>query len=149
MSNHLASRLMVFNGVGFIIFALLWMTAAYAPIDRPGAILIDLLQWPLGDLEQPLSQHARWLSAVGAGVLAALGVLTMTIVADGVRRGDRPTARAAILAMLTWFAIDGAGSIASGVASNAGFNLVFLALYITPLLLASGAARGRVAGAAS
>jgi hypothetical protein len=144
MSPAFAARLVFLNGLGFLVFAFLWMTAAYAPIDGPAVFLIDLLQWPLGDLDTALSQHARWLSAIGAGLLAAFGVLTMTIVADGVRHGERSARTAASLAILAWFLIDSAGSIASGVGSNAAFNLPFLALYLAPLLFVSPSAeRGR------
>ena len=41
--------------------------------------------------------------------------------------------KAVLIGLLSWFFLDSAGSIASGNASNAGFNFLLLLLAVRPL----------------
>lgn len=143
MSAKTAAALIRFNAVGFGLFALVWALAAFAPFGEPARFLLDLLRWPIDGNPASLDQIDRWLSAIGGGVVLGFSVMTFLIVAPGVERGDQSIRNGAVAAILSWFVIDSAGSIASGVASNAVFNLAFLALYLAPLIMA------RMAGAAS
>ncbi|MEQ8936449.1 MAG: hypothetical protein RIE56_11740, partial [Amphiplicatus sp.] len=65
------------------------------------------------------------------------------IIAPAVERGDQGARRGAIAAIAVWFVVDSAGSIASGVGSNALFNALFAAMYLVPLVGANLAGAGR------
>lgn len=135
MSAKFAALLLRLNALGFALFAAVWWLASVEGASEPARALIDLLKWPLDGDPAALDQIDRWLSAIGAGVLMAFAVLTHLVIAPGVEKGDLRIRRGAIAGILSWFVVDSAGSILSGVSSNAVFNFTFLALYLAPLIL--------------
>lgn len=139
MAPKLSSQLIALNGYGFVVFGLIWSTAAYAGMDAPGRTLVDLLDWPLnGDPSLP-SEEARWLGAIGAGLCLALGLMFARIVAPLIAINDMVVSQIArkgsLLALVVWLISDSAGSIVSGVPSNAVFNFIFFMLLAVPLFL--------------
>lgn len=119
----------------YLLVGLVWATAAWAAVDAPGRLLFDLLDWPLDGVPAELGRSARWASAVGAGLLVGLSLVMSLVVAPELERGNRTVARGTVIALLGWFVVDGAGSIASGVTSNALFNVPFLLGWLVPVLL--------------
>lgn len=134
MSPKTAALFTRANAAGFALFAFFWIGAAFPGLDGPARLLLDLLDWPLDGAPAALDRYTRWLSAIGAGLTAAFAALSWFVVAPAVERGDFAARNGALIAIATWFVVDGAGSISSGVASNAVFNAVFAALYAGPLL---------------
>ena len=124
-------------GYGFVVFALIWVLTAFAPVDAPGRLLIDFLDWPLDGLPADPSSEARWMGAIGAGLSGGIGIMIARIFAPIIRMDDPVTGkivkRGGILGMIVWFVIDSSGSVAAGVPSNAVFNAVFLLLIVVPL----------------
>ncbi len=123
--------------VSYILFinAFVWGSTAFAPIDFIGRFYLDVLHWPAGDGLPVYNQNLAWLSAIGAGLLAALGVIYLGIVYPAVRDGNKPIVRTAIIAGIVWFVVDSAGSIAAGVSANAVLNAITLIPLIGPLLI--------------
>lgn len=134
MSPKTAALFTRANAVGFALFAFFWAGAAFPGLDGPARFLLDLLDWPLNGTPAALDQYTRWLSAIGAGLTAAFAALSWFVVAPAVGRGDFAARNGALIAIAAWFIVDSAGSIGSGVASNAVFNAAFAALYAAPLL---------------
>lgn len=118
----------------FLIVAFIWGLAPYQTINAPARIFLDILNWPFGDAALILTQSEMWLSAVGAGLLVAMSIMLLGIVVPAIKNQDRKTVRVTIWAFIAWYIVDGAGSIASGVASNVFFNSIFLALILIPLV---------------
>lgn len=147
MSPHAASQFLKVVSIISFGMALIFASAAFAPVDGASRLILDLLDWPLGD-GNALAQEARWFAAICGGVWASLSVLYYLVVAPAVARGDEEARRGGLIAIIVWFVVDSAGSIASGVASNALFNVPFLILFLVPLLgLRSGSgATARVRG---
>lgn len=135
MPPKTAGMLVRVNAIGFALFALVWVGAAFPGLDGGARFLLDLLNWPLDGSPEMLDRNTRWLSAIGAGLTAAFAALTYFVVAPGIDRADGETRKGAVIAVATWFLVDSAGSISSGVASNALFNTLFFVLYATPLVL--------------
>jgi hypothetical protein len=117
-------------------YALVWATAPYWTADLPARILLDILAWPMGDGRPVWDDNLKWLSSIGAGLLMALGVVLGGVVAPAVRAGDKRVARVSVMAMLAWFVVDSAGSVAAGFAANAVINVPTLLVCIAPLLFA-------------
>jgi len=134
MTQSTSAKLMRIVSYGFILFAVVWGVAPYGPIGEPSRLLLDLLDWPLGDAAPAMNRSSMWLSSIGAGLTAALCIMLLGIVAPALERGDKGVVRIAVLAIVVWFVVDSAGSIAAGVASNAGFNVILLAAALAPLL---------------
>lgn len=134
MTPRLSAALLRAISAAFFFSGLVFALPAFAPIGAPGILFLDILKWPLDGDPGALGQDARWLSAVGGGLLAGLAALSFLIVAPAIERGDGEARRGAIAAILVWFLIDSAGSIAAGVASNAVFNALFAGVYLLPLV---------------
>lgn len=136
MSPTAAAALLRINAViGMILFGIAWALFAFG-IDEPAGLVLDVLKWPLDGDPGGFDADHRWFGALGGGFLAGFGVLFATLVASGVARGDPAARRAGLLSIATWFVIDSAGSIAAGAAPNAAWNVLVLALFAGPILLA-------------
>ena len=120
---------------GFIAFAFVWGLAPYQPINAPSRILLDILDWPFGDAALVFDRSEMWLSSIGAGLVVAISIMLLGIVAPAVKNSDRKIVRVTIWAFIAWYIVDGAGSAASGVLSNIFFNTILLVLILIPLCL--------------
>jgi hypothetical protein len=100
---------------------------------EPARLTLDVLSWPIDGATTFASPDTRFLSAVTGGFLLGWGVMIWCLsswVYDAAPEGVR---RTALASLLSWFALDSAGSIASGNASNAAFNVIILLLAVGPL----------------
>ena len=137
MTPKKCATLLTLVGYGFVIFSLIWVLTAFAPIDRPARLLIDILDWPLDGLPAEPSGEARWMGAIGAGLTCGLGLMFVLIFAPIIRMNDPVTGgivrKGALIGVIAWYVVDSSGSVAAGVPSNAVFNAVFLLLIVVPL----------------
>ena len=120
----------------FIAGGLLWASGAIPGFDAPTVWAFDLLNWPVDGNPGALNPTAKFMSAIGGGVLFGLGALNWLIVAPAIETGERRILDAALASVLCWFVVDSAGSALSGNAPNVFFNAVILALYVPPILAA-------------
>lgn len=134
MSLELRSKLMVIVSVILGIYAIIWGVAPYTSYNISARILLDILDWPMDNMATELDRNTKWLSAIGAGLLAAVAIFLGGIVAPALKRGDAATIKVAFWAIMAWYVIDGLGSLAVGITSNVIFNTFYLALMIGPLL---------------
>ena len=125
---------MMVVAITFFIYSILWALAPYPSINLPARLILDLADWPLDNLATPLDRNTQWLSAIGAGVLAAISVFLGGIVVPAIKKADTSVTRTTILAMVVWYVIDSTGSVASGVSSNVFFNTIYLVLVLIPLI---------------
>ncbi len=93
----------------------------------------DLLSWPIDGKQTWDHPDTRFLGALTGGFLMGWGVLIWMLsgrVYDAEPEGVR---KAVVTGFLAWFFLDSAGSITSGNASNALFNVIVLLAFIGPL----------------
>lgn len=134
MSLDLRFKLMRIVAVVLALYAIIWGLAPYTSMNISARFLLDILDWPMGSMNETLDRNTKWLSAIGAGLLACLAVLLWGIVAPALKRGDVDVAKTTLLAFVVWYVIDGAGSIAVGVFSNVVFNTFYLIPMVIPLI---------------
>jgi len=134
MTPHTSAKFIRITAWGFIGFAVIWGLAPYTPVNAPAHMLLDLLDWPYGDAPALLTRSEMWLSSIGAGMVMAMSIMLLGIVAPAAQNSNKPVVRVTIGAFIVWFIVDSAGSAASGVVSNVFFNMVFLAAILVPLL---------------
>jgi len=134
MTPETSAKTITFVSYGFLLFAFVWGLAPYSAINAPARILLDILDWPPGNAAAVLDRNTMWLSSIGAGLTVLVSILLLGIVVPAVRAGERRVIRVTIWAAIGWYVVDGAGSIASGVASNVFFNSFLLAGMLVPLL---------------
>lgn len=136
MSPRAAAAMLRFNIITLIIaFGVIWALGAVHGWDGPVRFLLDILKWPIDGDPGPFDATDRWFSALGGAFLTAFGVLFYLVAPPALERGEEAPRKASVASLLTWFTIDSLGSIASGAASNAAFNVAILALFLAPLLL--------------
>lgn len=96
-------------------------------------LTLDLLSWPLDNVQTFIDPTTRFLSAPTGGFLFGWGIMVLCLrawVYDAAPEGVR---RSLLTGALAWFVLDSAGSIASGNASNALFNVIVLLLVVGPM----------------
>lgn len=94
---------------------------------------LDLLSWPVDQAQSFSAPTTRFLSALTGGFLLGWGVMVWClsgVVYDAEPEGVR---KAVLTGILAWFVLDSSGSIASGNASNACFNIIVLLIAVGPM----------------
>lgn len=119
---------------GFIAGGVLWASGSIPGFAAPAEWAFDFLNWPLDGNPGALTPVAMFMSAIGGGVLAGLGILNWLLVAPAIEAGERRILNAALASVFTWFVIDSTGSVLAGAAPNVFFNLIILALYVAPIV---------------
>jgi hypothetical protein len=134
MSPDNSARMVKYVAWGFLGFAFIWGLAPYSAVNEPARLLLDMLNWPLGDAAPVLTRSEMWLSSIGAGLTVAISIMLLGIVVPALRQSNKETIRVTIWTFIGWYLVDGIGSYASGVGSNVFFNTIFFAVIMIPLL---------------
>lgn len=100
---------------------------------EPARFTLDLLSWPIDGATTYASPDTRFLSALTGGFLLGWGVMIWCLSNWVYDLAPEPVRRTVLAGVLSWFVLDSAGSIASGNASNALFNVAVLLLAVGPL----------------
>ncbi|TAH19264.1 MAG: hypothetical protein EAZ08_08820 [Cytophagales bacterium] len=114
-------------------FGPIFFLGTMLPTSEPARWTLDFLSFPIDGVQNYEAPTTRFLSALTGGFLFGWGVCIWCLqkwVYDIAPEGVRKSVLAGVLA---WFVLDSAGSIASGNASNAIFNIFVLLLAIGPL----------------
>jgi hypothetical protein len=128
---------------GVLGFGVLLVTAAVPPLDGLIRTLFALFS------TDPANPAAFDLQAVrfGLGLQGALTIgwaLTMMALVRAAETLGAPVWRALTFALLIWYAIDSAISVATGMGFNAISNTLLVIAYLVPVL-ASGALKAEAA----
>ncbi|WP_299691864.1 hypothetical protein [uncultured Tateyamaria sp.] len=120
---------------GFVIasFAPVMFLGAMQATSAPLQFTLDLLGLPLDGLPVHGDPASRFLAAIMGGLLLGWGALIWCLrawVFDAAPEGVR---RSVVMSVVLWFVLDGAGSVASGHASNVLFNIAILVAAVGPL----------------
>ena len=124
---------MKFTAIGIGIFGPIFALATMAAFDEPARWSLDLLSWPVDGAQNYDAPTSRFLTALTGGFLLGWGVTIWFLATRVHALAPEPTRKAVLAGLLAWFVLDSAGSIASGNASNAGFNVVVLLILAGPL----------------
>lgn len=114
-------------------FAPVFFLGTMASTSEPARLTLDLLSWPIDGATTYDSPDTHFLSALTGGFLLGWGVMVWCLSAWVHDLAPEPVRKTVLTGMLSWFVLDSGGSIASGNASNALFNLLVLLLAVGPL----------------
>ncbi|MBI1316826.1 hypothetical protein GC167_08230 [bacterium] len=103
------------------------------PTAEPARWTLDFLAWPVDAVQTFTEPTTRFLSALTGGFLLGWGVTIALLSALVYDRAPEAVRRSVLGGILSWFALDSAGSIASDHPSNALFNVLVLLLAVGPL----------------
>ena len=140
MSTTARSRFMLIIALIFMLYSLAWGLAPFESINFPARFILDISDWPMDKLSDPLDRNTRWLSAISAGLLAAISVFLIGIVVPAIKENNQRVIRTTAVAMCIWYLIDSIGSSVAGVVSNVFFNTIYLTLILLPLFWVKAAA---------
>lgn len=99
----------------------------------PAKWTLDLLNGPGGHPMSFGAETARFLTALTGGFLVGWGVMILCLRAWVYDLAPNAVRRATVVSVLAWFLLDSSGSIASGNAWNAVFNVAVLLVALGPL----------------
>jgi hypothetical protein len=116
-------------GIGAPIFALGSMEATM----EPARLSLDILSWPVDGATTYEHPDTRFLSALTGGFLMGWGVMVWMLSTHLYDVAPEAVRKTMLTSALAWFLVDSAGSIASGNASNAAFNIIVLLLAVGPM----------------
>lgn len=114
-------------------FGPIFFLGTMAPTLEPARLTLDILSWPVDGATTYASPDTRFLSALTGGFLMGWGVMIWCLSAWVYDLAPEAVRRSVLAGVLAWFVLDSAGSIASGNASNAAFNVVVLLIAVGPL----------------
>lgn len=114
---------------------------AFAPIlllaalgyTEPARWCFDLLSWPLDGNFSFTSPDLKLVCAIFAGILLGW-TATLWCLSEWVYDlAPEQVRKTVLVGIVSWFVLDSTGSILSGHASNAVFNILFLVIAAGPL----------------
>ncbi|MGF1454132.1 MAG: hypothetical protein ACFB6R_02010 [Alphaproteobacteria bacterium] len=114
-------------------FAPIFFFGTMEATAEPARFSIDLLRWPLDGAQTYSAPETRFLSALTGGFLLGWAVMIWRLSGAAYDAAPEAVRQAVVTGSLAWFLLDGAGSIASGTAINAVFNIPILLLAVGPL----------------
>ncbi|MEH6525927.1 MAG: hypothetical protein V7723_07615 [Sneathiella sp.] len=116
-----------------IIFGLLGLTGTMAVTLWPSQLFIDLAFWPVDGGPDGSGPATRLMFGIFGGVLTGWGVLIWLVVTRLYAREPALARRMILISVCSWFVLDSLGSILSGGAMNAVYNIGFLLMFVIPL----------------
>lgn len=128
-------------------FAPVFFLGTMTPTSEPARLTLDILSWPLDGATTFAHPDTHFLSALTGGFLLGWGVTVWCLSSWVYDRAPEAVRRTVLVGLCSWCCLDTAGSIASGNASNALFNLLVLALATGPLWVPVSDRAGHPAGA--
>jgi hypothetical protein len=135
MSPTAAAFSMRIIGAISIITAVLFALAGVNDFTGANDIFFNLASSGTEGVAGLTTPESKLAMAIAGGVFGGLGAMYLFISAPGIEQGSSLIRKGSIYVFLTWFVIDSGASIASGNAANVIPNLVFLVVYLAPLLL--------------
>lgn len=117
------------------------VVGSFAPVFSLGTMIqtsglaswtLDVLSWSMGthNYEAPTT---RFLTALTGGFLWGWGICIWFLRTWVYDKAPNETRKAVVAGLLAWFVLDSLGSIASGNAINAFFNVIVLIIAVGPL----------------
>lgn len=133
MSHQLHKFWLKITAVVVGSFAPVFFLGSMASTAEPARLTLDILSWPIDGASTFLSPDTRFLSALTGGFLLGWGVLIWCLSTWVYDAAPEAVRRTVLTCLLSWFCLDSAGSIASGNASNALFNILVLLISVGPM----------------
>ncbi len=125
-------RWLIVTGVVIAIAGPVFSVATASALEAPAELTLDLLNGPGGDAEE-FAGTTHFLTALTGGFLLGWGVMVLCLRQWAFDTAPEGVRRSVLAGLLAWFVMDSAGSIASGNAWNALFNVGVLALAVGPM----------------
>lgn len=114
-------------------FGPIFFLGTMLPTIEPARLTLDFLSWPIDGIQNYEAPTTRFLSALTGGFLFGWGVCVWCLQKWVYDIAPEAVRKSVLMGILAWFCLDSTGSIASGNASNAVFNVIVLLIAVGPL----------------
>ncbi|SMR72001.1 hypothetical protein SAMN04488030_1346 [Aliiroseovarius halocynthiae] len=136
MTDWTVNTRLRFGAYWVIAFGGLMSLSLFPPVSGVLNFAVDMVFWPLDGLQITDSSASKLLTAVIGGITSGWGVTVLLLSGDIADRAPESVRRVALSGYLTWFTVDGVGSVIAGAPWNLLGNTLFLCLLVVPLLKA-------------
>lgn len=133
MTRDSHKRWLLVTGIGIAAFGPVFSLGTSLATAEPARWSLDLLSWPLDGNMDYAAPTTRFLTALTGGFLFGWGIMVLVLRQLAFDAAPEAVRKSVLAGLLAWCALDSAGSIASGNASNAGFNILVLLTLAGPL----------------
>lgn len=133
MSPRLHKTWLKITAVGIAAFGPVFFLGTMAPTEEIARWSLDLLSWPVDGAQNFDAPTTRFVLALTGGFLFGWGVTVWCLSGRPYDVAPEAIRRAVLTGLLAWFCLDSIGSVTSGHASNAGFNVLVLLILVGPL----------------
>lgn len=133
MTHRLHKSWLWFTAIGIGIFGPVFSLGTMDATLEPARLTMDLLDWPVDGATTWDAQDTRFLSALTGGFLFGWGVMIACMTHWLYDLSPEGVRKSVLTGLIAWFFLDSAGSIASGTASNAVWNIAVLLTLAGPL----------------
>jgi hypothetical protein len=117
-----------------ILFGPVVSLAAHPATAGLNGMFVDLAFWPFNGLPTIDDPATRLLSAISGGLTMGWGVMIYLLATKLYPREPQLAGSIILTSVVTWFVIDSIGSAFAGAPANALINLVFLVIFLVPIL---------------
>lgn len=123
------------NVTAFVVgsFGPIFFLGTMLSTSEPARWTLDFLSFPLDGVQSYEAATTRFLSALTGGFLLGWGVTIWCLQKWVYDLAPEAVRKTVLAGLLSWFLLDSSGSIASGNASNALFNVIVLLMAVGPL----------------
>lgn len=120
---------------GFFVgsFGPICFLATIPGFEEPARYTLDLLSWPVDGAQSFSDPTLRFVSAIFGGFLFGFGVTIWCLSHYVYDKAPEMVRRSVLIGLCSWFVLDSTGSVLSGNASNALFNIAVILLFAGPL----------------
>lgn len=122
-----------FGAVLIGVFGPVFFLGTMESTSEPVRWSLDLLSWPVDGQQSFADPTVRFLTALTGGFLLGWAVLIWNLAGAPYAAAPESIRRSVLFGYLAWFILDSAGSITSGNASNAAFNVLVLVTLVGPM----------------
>ena len=137
MSHSFRKKWLKFAATVVGLFGVMFFFGSMTATSEPVRCILDLVSWPLDGNHSLTDPTARFVSALSGGVLVGWGAMILVLSGDLYDARPEGVRKAILFSALAWYLVDSAGSITSGNATNAIFNILLLLLVVGPFWTAS------------
>lgn len=117
-----------------IVTGVICALASHASTQGIWLFLFDVLKWPVDGDPASFIADTRAVNAVLGGVMVGWGLLMFLLSNQRLMTAAPAVPRLMTISLLAWFVVDSLGSWAAGLPGNIVLNLVFLAMFLPPLV---------------
>lgn len=126
---------MKFTALAVGVFGPIFSLGTVESIAEPARWSLDVLAWPVDGEQDFAAPTTRFLAALTGGFLFGWGVMIWFLATRVHKVAPEPVRQSVLAGLLAWFVLDSTGSVASGQAINAVFNIAVLLTLVGPLWL--------------